>query len=157
MIVVKGNVSKHFTQSEYHKGTTAVNLFASTMTFIKVLERFRYWLNQPMIVVSWYRTEAENKAVGGIKTSNHLTGTAIDWKLSKKAFNKALFIQYATKWAELCKYFGCVGEAGLYSDGWIHFGMQNPQQAKANGHKFFHWQTINGKQYNNPFPELRGL
>ena len=34
--------------------------------------------NDPIIINSGYRSEAVNKAVGGVKGSNHLTGCAVD-------------------------------------------------------------------------------
>lgn len=157
MIALSGNVSKNFTQAEYHPGTATVYMTSGTMTFIRCLQAFRNWLGTAMYVVSWYRTKTENLRVGGIATSNHLTGTAMDFKLNK-TITKAMFVSYAKKWAEICKANGCVGEAGFYDAGWIHLGMQNTNQAKANGHKFVHWHTTKqGKQTNNPYPELRGL
>lgn len=159
MIVASGNLSKNFSQAEYSKGLNTAYMFAVTTTFIKCIQRFRTWLGKPMYVVSWYRSKAQNIAVGGIATSNHLLGAAMDWNLGNgKGFTKAQFVSYAKKWAEICKYFGCVGEAGLYDKGWIHLGIQNHDQAVANGYKFVHWHTNkNGKQVNNPYSELKGL
>lgn len=159
MIAASGNLSKNFSQAEYSKGVTTAYMFAVTYTFIKCIQKFRSWLKQPMYVVSWYRNKAQNIAVGGIATSNHLTGSAMDWNLGNgKGFTKAQFITYAKKWAEICKYFGCVGEAGYYDKGWIHLGIQNPTQADSTGRKFVHWHTDkNGKQTNNPYKELQGL
>ena len=34
--------------------------------------------DEPIIINSGYRSEAVNKAVGGVKGSNHLTGCAVD-------------------------------------------------------------------------------
>ena len=156
MIQFSGNLSKNFSQSEYHPGSMTVYMYRQTVTFIKCIQAFRTWINKPMYVISWYRTKQENITVHGIANSNHLTGTAMDWHLYNHDFTQEEFIKYAKKWANICKGFGCVGEAGLY--GWgIHLGMQNPEQAKANGHKFFHWDSRSGKQINNPFPELRGI
>ena len=38
--------------------------------------------NDPIIINSGYRSEAVNKAVGGVATSNHLTGCAVDIHVS---------------------------------------------------------------------------
>lgn len=156
MITFTGNITKNFTQREYHPGNATVYYSVNTSTFARCLQEFRNWLKRPMYVNSWYRTKRENLAVGGISTSNHLTGTACDWHLNGKVIDKKTFITYAKKWNEICRKYHCVGEAGLYSWG-VHWGMQNPAQAKYNGHKFFHWDSRSGKQVNNPFPELRGL
>lgn len=155
-IIFTGEISKNFSQQEYHGGSANVCYYASTATFVRCLQQFRNWLKQKMYVVSWYRTKAENAKVGGIPNSNHCTGTAIDFHLYNKTIDKALFIKYATKWAEICKNNGCVGEAGLYNN-WVHLGMQNPTQAISTGHKFVHWDSRSGKQIMNPFSELKGL
>lgn len=131
-------------------------MYAATTTFIKCIQAFRSWLKQPMYVISWYRTKTENIAVHGIPNSNHLTGTAMDWHLYNHDFTKDEFIKYSRKWASICKQFGCIGESGWYLWG-IHLGIENPEQAKAAGHKFVHWDSRSGKQIDNPFPELRGL
>lgn len=158
MIQFSGNISKNFTQREYHQGNTTVYYTVNTSTFVRCLQQFRNWLKQPMIVVSFFRTKSENIRLGGIPTSNHLTGTACDFKLNGKTIDQATFITWAKKWNEITRANGCVGEAGFYDAGWVHLGMQNPSQAKANGHKFVHWHTLkNGTQINNPYPELRGL
>lgn len=158
MIQFSGNISKNFTQREYHPGTTTVYYTVNTSTFVRCLQQFRNWLKRPMIVVSFFRTKAENIRVGGIPTSNHLTGTACDFKLNGKTIDQATFITWAKKWNEITRANGCVGEAGFYDAGWVHFGMQNHNQAVANNYKFVHWHTLkNGKQINNPYPELRGL
>lgn len=156
MIKFLGNLSKNFSQSEYHPGSQEVYMYASTTTFIKCIQAFRSWLKQPMYVISWFRTKTENIAVHGIPNSNHLTGTAMDWHLYNHDFTKDEFIKYSRKWAAICKQFGCIGESGWYLWG-IHLGMQNPEQAKATRHKFVHWDSRSGKQIDNPFPELRGL
>ena len=156
MIEYKGQLSKNFSQSEYHPGSATVYMYEATMTFIRCIQAFRKWLNKPMYVVSWYRTKHENIVVHGIPTSNHLTGTAMDWHLYNHDIGTDEFIRYAKKWAAICRQFGCVGEAGIYTWG-LHFGMQNPEQAKATGHKFVHWDSRSGKQVNNPFKELIGV
>lgn len=157
-ITFSGNLSKNFTQAEYHKGTATVSMSKETIIFIRTIQDFRNWLKKPMYVTSWARTKAENMAIGGISTSNHLIprACAIDWHLNGKTIDRALFVQYAKKWNELTRAAGTVGEAGLYNWG-VHLGIQNTSQAKANGHKFVHWDSRSGKQINNPFAELRGL
>ena len=48
--------------------------------------------NDPIIINSGYRSEAVNKAVGGVKGSNHLTGCAADIRVA--GFEQLL--RYAT-------------------------------------------------------------
>ena len=51
---------------------------------INVLEPIRKWFNVPIKISSGYRCERLNKAVGGAKNSQHLTGEAIDIDLGRK-------------------------------------------------------------------------
>lgn len=44
----------------------------------KVLNEVREFLNEPVIVTSWYRGVEHNKRVGGVRNSHHLTGGAAD-------------------------------------------------------------------------------
>ena len=39
-------------------------------------------MEEPLIVNSGYRSPAVNKAVGGVPTSNHLTGCAVDIRVA---------------------------------------------------------------------------
>lgn len=56
----------------------------------EVLQPIRDVYKKPIIVTSGYRCEALNKAVGGSKTSQHLSGQAADIKAAD-GDNKALF------------------------------------------------------------------
>lgn len=157
MIYFKGTViTGHFKTTEYNMdGSTDCFMDADTLSFIHCIEEFRRWLGMPMHVHSWYRSYAVNKKVGGISTSNHLKGTAMDWHC-KSPINTANFIKYVTKWNEICKANGRVPEAGIYSWGY-HFGIQNSSQAVANGYRLFHWDSRTGTQINKPFRELNLL
>lgn len=56
-----------------------------------VLQPIRNEYGKPIIVTSGYRSEAVNKAVGGVKNSQHLKGQAADIKTDCRANNKTLF------------------------------------------------------------------
>lgn len=56
-----------------------------------VLDPLREWYGKPITVNSGYRCEALNKAVGGSKTSDHMTGRATDIDTGSKEENKKLF------------------------------------------------------------------
>jgi len=58
------------------------------------LDRARELYGFPIYITSGYRTEEENKAVGGVPNSAHLTGKAADLKLSPDPF-----IQKKMMWA----------------------------------------------------------
>lgn len=156
-IYFKGTqVAKNFTIYEYNMDSSSdCFMNADTLVFIQCIQEFRTWLCRSMYVTSWYRSYAVNKAVGGISSSNHLTGTAMDWYC--KGINYAdKFVKYVTEWNRICKSHGRVAEAGLYTWG-FHFGIQNGSQAVANGNKLFHWDSRSGTQINKPFRELNLL
>lgn len=144
-----GNLTEHFSVDEYIVGNSknaTLTITRRSMGFARRFEKFRKRLGLAVIVTSWRRSEALNKQVGGIATSNHLTGTAADWHTTVPITEK-LFIKWAKWWKKICKAGGYVGEAGLYFDQngkpyFIHFGIQNENQLKANGGKFIHWKTI---------------
>lgn len=150
MIYWKGNVSEHFTLSEYAgTGNGAAIMTMDSMLCVQMAEEFRVWLKRPMIIHAWHRTAEENKKVGGIANSNHLRGCAFDFHTNIE-ITEAKFKKYAKKWKSICAKHGVVGEAGLYN-GWIHFGVQNEAQVKANKGKFFNWDSRSGKQKNGAF------
>ena len=155
-IYFKGNkVSKHFTAAEYnHDNSKDVFMTDVSLVFIDCIEEFRDWTGKSIYVTSWFRDPAVNKACGGISTSNHLTGTAMDFYFKDQNMaDEIRFIRRAIKWGEIVKAHGYVGEAGLYK-GFYHFGIQNPSQAAANGNKFMHWDSRSGSQINKPFAVL---
>ena len=157
MIYYKGTrITQHFTTGEYNIDSSSDCFMNSdTLVFIQCIEDFRRWLGLPMHVTSWYRSYAVNKKVGGISSSNHLTGTAMDW-YCKSPTNTVNFIRYVTKWNQICKAHGRIAEAGIYTWGY-HFGIQNGSQAVSNGNRLFHWDSRTGTQINKPFRELNAL
>jgi len=85
------NLSEHFSLAELTK--TSVNIenvpneaqVENLRRVCRWLERLRKRWNDkygdgddPIIINSGFRSEAVNKAVGGVPTSNHLTGCAVD-------------------------------------------------------------------------------
>lgn len=56
-----------------------------------VLDPLREAYGQPITTNSGYRSTALNKAVGGVKSSQHLTGEAADITVGSKEGNKWLF------------------------------------------------------------------
>lgn len=57
----------------------------------EILQPIRDRWRSPIIVNSAYRSEAVNKAVGGVPTSQHRLGEAADVKVGGKDRNKKLF------------------------------------------------------------------
>lgn len=56
-----------------------------------VLQPLRDMYGRPIVVNSGYRSPKLNKAVGGSKTSQHMTGQAADITAGSKTENKELF------------------------------------------------------------------
>ena len=85
------NLSPHFTLGELCKTKTGIENVPNEAQ-VENLKRLCRWLEQlrrrwnnlygdgddPIIINSGFRSPEVNKAVGGVPTSNHLTGCAVD-------------------------------------------------------------------------------
>ena len=85
------NLSPHFTMGELCKTKTGIENVPNEAQ-VENLKRLCRWLEQlrrrwnnlygegddPIVINSGFRSPAVNKAVGGVATSNHLTGCAVD-------------------------------------------------------------------------------
>ena len=85
------NLSEHFTLGELTKTKTGIENVPNEEQ-VNNLKRLCQWLEQlrrrwnnlygegddPIVINSGFRSPAVNKAVGGVSTSNHLTGCAVD-------------------------------------------------------------------------------
>ena len=85
------NLSEHFSLRELCKTNTGINNVPNEEQ-VNNLRRLCQWIEElrrrwnnlygegddPIIINSGYRSEAVNKAVGGVPTSNHTTGCAVD-------------------------------------------------------------------------------
>ena len=82
---------------------------------IEVLEPLRRYVDQPVVISSGYRSKALNKAVGGVRNSQHMTGEAADIK-----GNKDQLREWMAWIMDNCRFDQLILEhnkAGLY---WIH-------------------------------------
>jgi len=87
------NISKHITYSEAtHTDTGLKNvpglaeLRAMQLIANEVFEPLRLHLGRPVRISSFYRSPAVNKKVGGVKTSQHVKGEAMDIKEGREVF-----------------------------------------------------------------------
>ena len=85
------NLSEHFTLAEMCKTSVKLKNVPNDAQ-VENLKRLCSWLemlrsewnkrygegNDPIIINSGYRSPEVNKAIGGVATSNHLTGCAVD-------------------------------------------------------------------------------
>lgn len=119
---IKGYLTEHLTIDDYgiNQGGT-LKVSPEALVHAEMIEEFVKWMNwkrRPSIN-SWYRTPLYNRKVGGLKTSNHLRGTATD--LGVGSFTDRRFKKYADRWKKICESHGVVGEIGRYDWG-IHLG-----------------------------------
>lgn len=85
-------LSDNFTLQEATRSTKAVQLGIDNSMDAKtllnaewfaqtILQPLRTKVRLPFIISSWYRSPGLNKAVGGVATSAHLSGMAIDFTI----------------------------------------------------------------------------
>ena len=82
----EAKLSEHFSLGELTKtnvkGISNVPPHAAVLNLKNLcenwLEPLRQRYNKPILINSGFRSEAVNKAIGGVKGSNHLTGCAVD-------------------------------------------------------------------------------
>ena len=92
------------------------------------LEELRLRYNEPIIINSGYRSPAVNQLAGGSKTSNHLTGCAVDIRCA----GKEQMIRYAAILLDIAD--GTkqdYDELLLEQHGttcWLHFAVKPPSQ-----------------------------
>lgn len=101
-------------------------LFDNLLTLLQVLDCFRDSLGYPIIITSTYRDWAHNMCVGGSSTSQHMAGSAIDFKCSKVPFDSLvhLFDVFLQKSA-LSRYVGQV--LCYHKSQFIHFALRTPK------------------------------
>ena len=92
------NITKNFTLTELTKTSTGLTnlptkeqVAALIKLCGKVLQPAREMYGKPIHVTSGYRSSAVNKAVGGVRNSQHLLGEAADLTVFTKEENKKLF------------------------------------------------------------------
>ena len=124
------NLTRHFTKSEFEFSATGTRkdipnicppeLISNMINVANHLEIVRAYFGAPIRVLSGYRSQALNKAVGGSKTSAHRTGSAAD------------FIVVGVSVAAVAKYIAenmkGVDQIILEfpeTGGWIHIGFTN--------------------------------
>ena len=121
------NLTEHFTKEEFERSSTAIRkgmpnicppeLLSNMLDVANHLEIIRAYYDAPIHILSVYRSEAVNKAVGGSKTSAHSFAHAADFEVAGVAN-----IEVCRWIAENIKGFDQIiyefGEAG-----WIHLGF----------------------------------
>lgn len=101
----------------------------SLLILIMILDTFRDYLNEPIVITSSFRDFKHNTMVGGSSTSQHMIGQAIDFTCSKIDFEELVerlreFIGNSC----LSKY---LGQIIVYkSKRFIHIALRNSGHSK---------------------------
>lgn len=83
------------------------------------LQVLRDKVGEPITITSGYRSESHNKKIGGAKNSQHVLGTAADFKVKGMRPNEVYaIIENLIKKGEMME-----GGLGLYSN-WIHYDIR---------------------------------
>ena len=136
----QARLSEHFTLDEICK-TSAKTQDGNIPSHVHIenLKRLCGWLEElrrrwnniygegddPIIINSGYRSEAVNKAVGGVKGSNHLTGCAADIRVT----GIEQLIRYATILLDISDesqedFDELLIEKNRYGAIWLHFAVR---------------------------------
>ena len=85
--------------------------------------------NDPIIINSGYRSEAVNKAVGGVKGSNHLTGCAADIRVAgmEQALRYAVILLDISDESQE-DFDELLLERSPKGSYWLHFAVRPPSQ-----------------------------
>lgn len=93
-----------------------------------VLDPLREAYGKPIRVTSGYRCEALNKAVKGVKNSQHMKGQAADiTPLEYKYINE--FIEFVRNWCLSHEFDQCIIETSKTGK-WIHISWRNENRRK---------------------------
>ena len=124
---------KHFTLGEMTKSNSHPEVYTiPSHEAIANLKRVCGWLevlreryNAPIIINSGYRSPQLNKKIGGVATSNHLTGCAVDIRVE----NMEQLIRYAAillDYADESKqeFDELLIERNRYGAIWLHFAVR---------------------------------
>lgn len=83
-----GDLSSHFSRSEFR--CHHCRCLSATPQLLEILENLRQLtLGNPLTIVSGFRCEPHNKAVGGASASRHLFGDAADIPAGYATYEKA--------------------------------------------------------------------
>jgi hypothetical protein len=134
----KMKLSEHFVLGEFTKSNHPEVYNIPSHVAIENMKRICGWLevlrdrynakyseNSPVIINSGYRSPQLNKKVGGVSTSNHLTGCAVDIR----CYGIEQAIRYATilmDYADESKqeFDELYIEKNKYNCYWVHFAVR---------------------------------
>ena len=129
----QANLSEHFVLGEFTRSNSHSNIYnVPTHEAIYNLKNLCKWLEVlrersggPVRINSGYRSPQLNKKVGGVATSNHLTGCAADIRVD----NMEQLIRYATILLDYADeshqdFDELLIERNRYGAIWLHFAVR---------------------------------
>lgn len=133
------NISTHITYEEAtHSATGSLKGLDNTppakvlanmqATAEKVFEPLRAHFDKPIHIISFYRSPAVNRAVGGAATSQHMTGEAMDLQHTEGFTNADMFyyIRNHMDFDQLIWEFGTDDEPS-----WVHVSWSRHRRRKS--------------------------
>lgn len=66
--------------------------FDKVLFLFNILDNFRDFIHFPIVVTSSFRSAEHNKSVGGSPTSQHMSGSAIDFKCDSISFDALILL-----------------------------------------------------------------
>ena len=135
-------LSPHFTLGELTRSKSYPKIYnVPSHVAIENLKRVCVWLevlreqwnrlygegDDPIIITSGYRSKELNRAVGGVATSNHLTGCAVDIRVA----GKEQLLRYAVILLDYADHTHqdfdeLILEHGKNGTIWLHFAVRPP-------------------------------
>ena len=140
MAIMNNNtqLSEHFALGEFTQSKHPEVYNVPTYQAIENLKRLCVWLealreryntmygaNSPIIINSGYRSPQLNKKVGGVSTSNHVTGCAVDIRCSgaEQAIDYAFILKAYAKERQQ-DFDELLIEKNDYGSYWVHFAVR---------------------------------
>ncbi|SHK51985.1 D-Ala-D-Ala carboxypeptidase family metallohydrolase [Xylanibacter ruminicola] len=126
-------LSPHFTLGELTKSSSHPEIYnipsheaiANLKQVCVWLEELRKRYNQPIIINSGYRSLQLNRAIGGVATSNHLTGCAVDIRvdgLEQLIVYAAILLDISRDWQQ--DFDELLIEKNRHGAMWLHFAVR---------------------------------
>ena len=127
------NLSEHFKLGEFTKSNSHPEVYnIPTHEAIANLKRVCGWLEVlreraggPILINSGYRSPQLNKKIGGVPTSNHLTGCAVDIRVAdmeQLIRYAAILLDYADESHQ--QFDELLIERNHYGAIWLHFAVR---------------------------------
>ena len=127
------NLSEHFKLGEFTKSNSHPEVYnIPSHEAIANLKRVCGWLEilrsragRPILINSGYRSPQLNKKIGGVPTSNHLTGCAVDIRvkdMEQLIRYAAILLDYADESKQ--DFDELLIEKNRYGAIWLHFAVR---------------------------------